>query len=130
MQVRDVPDIIPCNRHHAISLLFANDPPLLNFFFTPCRRQLAWGTARSTVRHADLYLGSHEALLVRIALGIWLERGRCSFVRAYRGLNDIAFEAFLRALELLYGTGGCSCPSCRQREVVWVNDQRPGFENF
>ena len=28
MQLPDVPEIIPCNRHHAISLLFANDPPL------------------------------------------------------------------------------------------------------
>ena len=130
MLLPDVPEIIPCNRHHAISLLFANDPDLLNFFFTPNRQQLTWGSARRTMRWAVNCLDSQQATLVRIALGIWLERGRCSFVEAYRGLGVSGFETFLRALELLSSTGGCSCPSCGQRNVVWTNDHRLGVEYF
>ena len=113
-----------CNRHHAISILLANDPDLLNFLFSWCRRELAFGTAARTLRVAGRYFDRHQILLVRIALAIWEEKGRVSFVDAYKGLNDSRFETFLRALERLYGTEGCQCADCIQRHLAWSNEHR------
>lgn len=130
MSVPEVPEFPVCNRHHAISLLLANDPILLNFLFLQCRRELNFGTAERTLRVARRHLNEQEVLLVRLALGIWLESGRVSFVDAYRGLGDTHFEGFLRALELLHSTSGCGCPACGRRRLSWVNDNRLNTEYF
>ena len=42
MPLSQAGEITPCNRHHAISLLFANDPQLFHFFFTEDRLTLRW----------------------------------------------------------------------------------------
>lgn len=130
MEELQVPESTPCNRHHAISLLFANDPDLLHFFFMPCRRQLGFKSARKMLYCADRYLGDQQVLLVRLGLAIWQDKGRISFLDAYRGLYSYHFEAFLRALELLYSTGGCVCPTCQQRQVAWTNDNRLNIDYF
>ena len=130
MLVSQVPEFSVCNRHHAISLLLANDPNLLNFLFLPCRRELSFATPRRTLRVARRYLDDQQVLLVRLALGMWLESGRVSFFDAYRGLGDSHFEAFLRALELLHSTSGCGCPCCGRRRLSWTNDNRLNTEYF
>jgi hypothetical protein len=130
MHVFQVPDLPPCNRHHAVSLLLANDRLLLDFVFLPDRRSLTFGSAAKTLRAARRCLDEQQRLLVHLALAMWLEKGRISFVDAYRGLSDTRFEAFLRALELLYSTSGCSCPSCIHRHLAWTNDNRLNIEYF
>lgn len=119
-----VSEISGCNRHHAISILFANDPQLLDFFFSSCRQRLSFRTAARTLRIARRYLDRQQVLLVQIALAIWEEKGRISFVNAYKGLNDQSFETFLQALSLLHRAEGCQCPDCFQRHLTWSNESR------
>ena len=105
----------PCNRHHAISLLFANDPGLFPLFFDADRLTLRGGDHRATRRMADDELDMQQGVLVHLALDLWLERGHTSLHHVYRCLNADRFQGFLMAVELLYAAGGCDCQSCRQR---------------
>ncbi len=118
MQMPGIPSFSMCHRHHAVSLLFANDPLLLDFLFLPDRRSLTFGTAAKTLMAARRSLEEQQRLQVRLALEIWLERGKVSFIEACKGLSEVRFEAFLRALEVVFWTGGCACASCRQRYSV------------
>jgi hypothetical protein len=104
-----------CNRHHAISLLFANDPELLNFFFTPDRQQLRWVDSTLTARHARYWLDVEQEILVRFALCLWLESDHGRLREAIHGLCTVRFECLLRAMELLHAARGCDCQNCRQR---------------
>jgi hypothetical protein len=119
MEVPEVPETATCNRHHAVSLLLANDPLLLDFVFLPNRRSLTFGTPVKALRVARRVLDEQQRLQVHLALTIWFGRGRVSFVAACDVLSGVRFEAFLKALELLHAAGGCSCQTCIQRELAW-----------
>ena len=108
-----------CNRHHAISILFANDPHLLHFFFTDDRQRLRWGDGDVTRRFAEAELDVQEAVLVDLALDAWLEEGQVRLHRTYRHLSPDRFNGLVMAMDLLSAAGGCECQNCRQR--LWPN---------
>ena len=115
MTLSQAGEITPCNRHHAISLLFANDPQLFHFFFTEDRLTLRWDDAHATARLADSELGIEESILVHLALDFWLERGEVRLHETYRHLGPDRFLSLIMALELMHTSGGCGCSNCRQR---------------
>jgi hypothetical protein len=111
-QARETPN---CHRHHAVSLLFANDPQLLHFFFTPDRLALRFGDHRATRRLADDELDVQESILVHLALDLWLEKGHGLVHQTYRYLSPQRLQGLTMALELLAAAGGCRCQNCSQR---------------
>jgi hypothetical protein len=104
-----------CNRHHAVSLLFANDPQLLHFFFSTDRLALRWGDDHATSKMAEDELDTGESLLVHLALDFWVEKGHGRIHDAYRYLSANRFQGLMLAMELLFAAGGCDCQNCRQR---------------
>ena len=107
-----------CNRHHAISLLFANDPELLDFFFTRDRKALRFITPKMTLRYARKQLKHPKILPIHIALDLWLNTRRTSMAAILRDLTRPQFEGFVMGFELLYDRGGCNCQNCKQRELI------------
>jgi hypothetical protein len=103
-----------CNRHHAISLLLANDPDLLDFLFTSDRSQLCWETPHDAAFSASM-MQREQSLLVRIALDIWNETGFSRLPEVYQELSEHRFEGFLLAMEALGSSRGCHCLSCIHR---------------
>lgn len=102
-----------CNRHHAISLLFANDPDLLDFLFVSDRSQLYWASSHEAAFTASM-MRRERSLLVRVGLDIWNGTG-FSRVPEILDLNEHRFEAFVLAMEALWSTRGCHCLNCIQR---------------
>ena len=104
-----------CNRHHAISLLFANDPHLIHRFFTEDRQALRWDGIEVASQLARTEVGDQEAILMGLALDLWLECGNARLHDAYRHLTSDRFNGLIMAMELLFAAGGCDCQNCRQR---------------
>ena len=90
-----------CPRLHAISLLLANDPPLLRILFDPGSDVL-----RSSPAEIIASVGGYSSgqqLLTQIALDIWSEHGCWRLWDAISVLDPLRFEGFMLALECLRG---------------------------
>jgi hypothetical protein len=114
MKVCEVPETTVCNRHHAISLLLANDPNLLVFIFagTP---QAIRPEAFTDWLAAGQEMDGQTELLIALALEIWWDRSVASIHEAYRYLSRIRFDGLLMAIEFMAAAGGCGCPNCCHR---------------
>lgn len=115
MMFPQVGETKPCIRHHAVSLLLANSPHLLHFFFTEDRLALRWGDGSGTLSVAEQHLDDGEVTLVRFALDIWQQTALTTIADIYRELTSEAFYDLTAALRLLLVGRGCGCPNCRQR---------------
>ena len=105
----------PCNRHHAVSLLFANDPHLMDFFFSEERLFSRWDHHHGAASLADSEMDVGESVLVQLALNLCLENGQIRLHEVYRHLSAVRFHCLIMALELMFAAGGCSCTNCRHR---------------
>lgn len=114
-----------CNRHHAISLLLANDPNLLGFIFSGTRQAIRPEVFTDWVA-AGQEMDGQDELLIALALEIWWDRQVASIHEAYRYLSKIRFDGLLMAMELLFAAGGCGCQKCRQR----LTARSPEWESF
>ncbi len=103
-----------CNRHHAISLLLANDPNLLAFIFGDSPRGIRCEVFTEWLA-GGLEMDGQIELLIALALEIWWDKQTASIHEAYRYLSKIHFDGLLMATEFLFAAGGCGCPNCRQR---------------
>lgn len=103
-----------CNRKHAISLVFSNDPDLLDFFFTEDRESMRWDSAYEAAFTSSM-MKKERAILVRAALDIWNSTGFFRLSEATQSLGPERSEALMLALELLFHSRGCHCLSCSQR---------------
>lgn len=103
-----------CNRKHAISLLFSNDPDLLDFLFTSDRSRLDWDSPYEAAFAASM-MQRERFILVKIALDIWSCTGYSRLPEIYQQLGSERFEAFVLATEQLWGLRGCHCLGCSQR---------------
>lgn len=116
-----------CNRHHAISLLLANDPNLLGFIFGGNREREAIRPDVFTAWVAEgQEMDGQIELLIALALEIWWDKQVASIHEAYRYLSQIRFNGLLMAIEFLFTTGGCGCQRCRQR----LTDRSPDWEGI
>ncbi len=90
-------ETVPCKRWHAISILFANDPSLLNFLFTPSRDELS--SSPEDLLCWSGALSSGQQILIKIALDIWSGAAQASLEEILATLDSYRFENFLLALE-------------------------------
>lgn len=88
-----------CSRWHAISILMANDPKLLDFILNEKRDCLA--DSAENLKYEAGCFSSGEKILIQIALDIWDDCGGSRLGDVIHTLDSIRFEAFLRALEIL-----------------------------
>ena len=104
-----------CSRLHAISHIFADDPEMLDFCFTPDRYGLNEAREK-TVRRADTMDGIdfEKAILVRVAMDLWADTKYTRLSTLY-SLSNHRLDSVVRALMFLNTTGGCGCPRCRRR---------------
>lgn len=105
----------PCNRHHAISCLFANDPPILRFFFNPDQTERYFSSPQALVRVARNHFDRGQNVLILLALDIWEGTRRARMIDLARALDGYQIECALLAIEVLRAAGGCQCQNCRQR---------------
>jgi len=112
-----------CNRHHAISLLLANDPNLLGFIFGDTPHGIRPEVFTDWVAEG-LEMDGQTELLIALALEIWWDRQVASIHEACRFLSKIRFDGLLMAMEFLFAAGGCGCPICRHRltdrPAAWI----------
>ena len=102
-----------CKRHHAISLLLANDPVLLSRFFIAGKRSVDVGKAAEL--RDSFALPAAKRTLIQLALAIWTETAIVVFSEVYLQLDEVRYESFLLALEFLGGAASryrCSCRIC------------------
>ena len=114
-----------CNRHHALSLLLANDLNLVGFIFSGTDEAIRPDDFLTWVAEGQEMDGSDE-VLIALALEIWWDKQVASLHQAYRYLSKTRFDGFLMAVELLFAAGGCGCQFCRQR----LSAPSPDWEPF
>ena len=91
-----------CQKWHAISLLLANDPRLLDFIFTEDRLELQ--ASPQELLAASACFSSGQKVLIQVALDFWSGLGGASLENIVSILDLERFEGFLLALECLrYG---------------------------
>jgi hypothetical protein len=94
-------------RHHAISLLLANDPKLLDFLFNDERSGLA--LPAEELKELSGTLSGGEQILVRTALDLWDESGGVQICDIIYRLDRIRLHGFLLAIEALrFPSQGCA----------------------
>lgn len=103
-----------CQRKHSISLLFSNDPDLLDFFFTKDREAMGWDSPGEAA-FASGMMKKERAILVRAALDIWNSTGYFRLSEAFESLGPVRSECLLLALEQLFSSRGCHCLGCSHR---------------
>ena len=103
-----------CNRKHSISLLFSNDPDLLDFFFTDDRESMGWPSPYEAAFTTGM-MKKDRAILVRAALDIWNSTGFFRLSEAFESLGSERAEGLMLALQLLFQSRGCHCLSCSHR---------------
>ena len=91
------PSLIPCHRWHAISILLANDPLILDLLFTEEDRRLR-ASPQDLISYAST-MSSGQRLLVKAALAIWEGSGELDFGDLIDRLDPCRFESLLLALE-------------------------------
>lgn len=118
-----------CNRHHAISLLMANDPNLLGFMFGG-RQRAIHPEDFATIVADGLEMDGEDQLLIALALEIWWDRRVASIHEACRYLSRVRFDGLLMAMEFLSSAGGCGCPNCCQRLAYRTPNWMPISQSF
>lgn len=118
-----------CNRHHAISLLLANDPNLLSFIFSGTPRAIRPDVFTDWLDQG-LEMDHQIARLIALALEIWWDRQTVPLHETYRYLGKIHFDSLLMAMEFLFAAGGCGCQTCRQRITDRPADWTPFSQSF
>ena len=88
-----------CMRTHAISVLMANDPDLIDFVLNSERTCLV-SSSESILIEAGV-LSTGEQVLVRTALDIWDSSGYVSFTDIVYSLDACRLEAVLLAIQVL-----------------------------
>lgn len=83
--------------HECISLLFANDPWLLDFLLSADRRSLRL-CAEDLVSETVHFSFAHQ-VLVRLALVFWQGEGEIAILDVFLGLDEVRFECFLMAIQ-------------------------------
>ncbi|MDQ3231200.1 MAG: hypothetical protein M3Q07_05210 [Pseudobdellovibrionaceae bacterium] len=103
-----------CQRKHSISLLFSNDPDLLDFFFTRDHQSFGWESA-SEAAFVSGMMKKERAILVRAALDVWNSTGFFRLSEAFENLGPDRSECLMLALETLFQSRGCHCLQCSHR---------------
>ena len=104
-----------CQRSHALSILFSNEPKLLRFFVETSRHVVEEDDIQSFLNYASSRLDQDDVNLCRLAADIW-----CG-VRVSRTMDVMLntkasnLEAIGLAVSHLRSTRGCECPQCVSR---------------
>lgn len=106
--------IVICQRKHAISLLFSNDPDLLEFFFMGDRFSARWRNSFDVAAYSSM-LKRERAILVRAAVDIWESSGFVRLFEVFEGLSPDRSECLMLALDVLVNNRGCQCINCSLR---------------
>lgn len=88
-----------CLRWHAISMLLAQNPKLIDFVFNEKRDRLAQPALM--LRREARAFSTGEKVLIQIALDIWDDCGGARLSEVIFSLDPIRLELFLRAVEIL-----------------------------
>ena len=128
MKLDTAPSLSFCQRHRAISLLFANDPDLFDFLFEPEHHHLNCMPS-SLVRDAR-HLPREKRVLAILALCIWTERGVWPVHEAYLFLSDFRYEALQLVFDFLGSVkpSPCRCHICRGASVY--GEERELLQRF
>lgn len=102
-------------RHHAISLLMANDPWLLDFLFA--KRGVRLRTFPKRLIAESQHLPSQLRLLIRGGLDLWNGSGRLTLGEALAGLTDYRLEGLQMGISHLRIHDACQCQFCKQRDA-------------
>jgi hypothetical protein len=103
-----------CQRQHAISLIFSNDPDLLDIFYSWDRTDFGWETSAEIARSSGK-LQREQAILVRAALDVWNSTGYFRLSEAFESLGSVRSECLMLALDALFQSRGCHCLHCSHR---------------
>lgn len=103
-----------CQRKHAISLLFSNDPDLLDFFFTQDHQHFGWESASEAAIVSGM-MKKERAILFRAALDVWNSTGFFRLSEAFESLGPDRSECLMLGLETLFQSRGCHCLPCSHR---------------